>query len=190
MRLRRSVPSTPVNGGVRARLLRPGRQVADRRPDPAANQGPGDPAGAAAGVDLAVSQRAHSGGRHRRGRTSSVPLPPGLAAGACRGEVRPRAGAVQTAAGTAAPERGGPRRPSSHPPAGAGTGPAPTRSGLLPRRRRTVCGRQRLLRHRHPALRARDGAPRRGGLRTTPPRAGSGAPWRSTIPMWSARCAR
>ena len=40
---------------------------------------PGDPAGVAGRLGLAVRERPPAGGRHRRGRPASVPLPPGLA---------------------------------------------------------------------------------------------------------------
>ena len=102
MRLRRSVLSKP---GI-ARKRR-GKGFAYYDPDGdllsdpdtlQRDQGSGHPAGVEEGVDLAVSQRPHSGRRHRRGRTPPVSLPLRLAAGTRRGEVRPRPGAVDAVA--------------------------------------------------------------------------------------------
>ena len=69
----------------------------DRRPDhrrrrDRAHPLAGDPTGLAGRLDLAVPQRAHPGGGHRRRRAAAVPLPPGLADQARQDEVRPGAG--------------------------------------------------------------------------------------------------
>ena len=71
----------------------------DRLPDDGRPAGarPGDPAGLDGRLGHAVRQRAPAGGRHRRRRSAAVPLPPGLADPAGRGEVRPDAGVRQGA---------------------------------------------------------------------------------------------
>ena len=79
----------PRGGGLR--LPRRARRAPAGRAR-SADQGPGHPAGLAGRLGDAVRQRAPAGGRHRRGRSPPVPLPPGLAHPAGRREVRPDAG--------------------------------------------------------------------------------------------------
>ena len=101
MRLRRSVVRGPglrrVRRGRGILVSQPRRHGGHRRRNVAAHQRPGDPAGLEEGVDLSPSQRAHSGGRHRRRGPPPVHLPPEVAGGARRGEVRPGAGDVHGA---------------------------------------------------------------------------------------------
>ena len=83
---------------VGLRLPRQGRQPDHRRRRDRAHQVAGDPACVGGRVDLAVPQRAHPGGRHRRRGAPAVPLPPGLADQARPDEVRPRPGGRAQAA--------------------------------------------------------------------------------------------
>ena len=101
MRLRRSVVRGPAApSAARAGLFLSPTRTAPPSPmrSLAAHQRPGDPAGMEERVDLSPSQRTHPGGRHGRRGPPPVPLPPEVARGARRGEVRPGAGDVVGAA--------------------------------------------------------------------------------------------
>ena len=97
-------------GGVRARASPTSTSDGGRLPeeDVAAGARPGDPAGLAGRLDHAVPERPPAGGGHRRRRPAAVPVPPGVAPPARRGEVRPDA-AVRQGAGEG--PRAGARRP-------------------------------------------------------------------------------
>jgi hypothetical protein len=139
------------------------RRSGHRRGNCSAHPRLGDPASVEEGVDLPVPERAHPGGRIRRGGPPSVSLPPAVAGGAQRGEVRPGTGDVGRASRHAPAHCGRPSPPGPRARPGARARPAPTRSRLLPLGQRAVHRGEQLVRHRHAAVRARDSA--QGGRR-------------------------
>src|SRR5690606_8713309 len=102
-------PTRIAQGAPRQRILVSGRErCGDHRSGDAATDTRSDhSAGVAGGMDQPAPRRAHPGGRARRGRPETVPLPRTVAGGTQRGEVRPDAGDVGTTArdAAAAPRR-------------------------------------------------------------------------------------
>ena len=159
LRERRDARDPAAARRPRLQLRRTGRPTAPRPGDAGPDPEPRDPAGVHRRLDLPHPQRPHPGHRPGRARAEAVPLPPAVARGPRRDQVRPDAGLQR---GAAAAPRSGSRRTW---PARAAAGEGAGHRGPAARVHRHPGG-QRRVRPDQPLVRAHHAAgPPRGDLR-------------------------